>query len=155
MYIYFHIHTNTYNMYKTCIYVQYVYCSIFRPYTYIYYIQFHIHTYTANAGLLMRMCQLQPYPPWPGRKPEETQTALSLACDSWPDSDGHSSLNETLDRQRGSATRRPLRLDSDVLAGSQPQPWPPSVYDSSHHGSNLDREPLRTQQHNTSTQTTL
>jgi len=48
----------------------------------------------------------------PGARSGATQTARSPARDRWPDSVGHSSLGEAPDRPRGSATRRPLRLDS-------------------------------------------
>ena len=57
----------------------------------------------------------------PGARSGATQTARSPARDRWPDSVGHSSLGEAPDRPRGVTTRRPLRLDSDILAGRQLQ----------------------------------
>ena len=46
--------------------------------------------------------------------------AQAPARDSWHDLVSHSSLGETLNRPRDPVPRRPLRLDSDILAGRQP-----------------------------------
>ena len=96
----------------------------------------------------------------PGARSGATQTARSPARDRWPDSVGHSSLGEASDRPRGATTRRPLRLDSDTLAGRQLQQRaraPPSAHCPGSHGGDSDREPHRTQQTvaNAATRTTL
>jgi hypothetical protein len=93
----------------------------------------------------------------PGARSGATQTARSPARDRWPDSVGHSSLGEAPDRPRGVTTRRPLRLDSDILAGRQLQQRaraPPSAHCPGSHGGDSDKEPQRTQRADVTTRTT-